>query len=110
MAASISSSLGCGVSASKAARPDAPVFCIAVTPTPKRWEAWPEIQALNEALISACEADPQLHFIPTAASYLGDDGNPRAELFREDQLHQSRLGYEIWSGIIKSQLEAVLGQ
>lgn len=97
------------VGVSRAQSPEAPVFCIAVTPTMSRWEAWPKIQEVNAALQAACAADVSLHFIPTASAYLNGEGEPRPELFREDRLHQTAQGYQIWAAIIKSHLDAVLG-
>ena len=97
------------VAVSRAHNSEAPVFCIGVTPTMSRWEAWPRIQEVNAALQAACAADAGLHFIPTASAYLNGEGEPRPELFREDQLHQTRRGYQIWAAIIKSHLDGVLG-
>lgn len=89
--------------------PDAPVFCIEITPTGSRWDVWPEIQKVNAALKKACEGDPRLHYIPTASAYLNAEGEPRPELFREDRLHQTPAGYQLWAAIIKSHLDDVLG-
>ena len=89
--------------------PDAPVFCIEITPTGSRWSVWPEIQKVNAALKKACESDPRLHFIPTASAYLNAEGEPRPELFLEDRLHQTPAGYQLWAAIIKSHLDDVLG-
>ncbi len=97
------------VAVSRAHNSEAPVFCIGVTPTMSRWKAWPRIQEMNAALQAACAADASLHFIPTASAYLNANGEPRPELFREDQLHLTTLGYQIWAAIIKSHLDGVLG-
>ncbi len=43
------------VSVARGYQPDAPIFLIEITPTPKRWAAWTKIQAVNAALKSACE-------------------------------------------------------
>ncbi len=96
------------VDVARAAQPDAPIFCLEVTPTQSRWQAWPKIREVNRALAQECLARPNVDFIPTAHAYLGSDGKPQAELFRNDRLHLSPLGYRIWSAIIKSHLDAVL--
>ena len=88
--------------------PKAPIFLIEITPTPKRWEAWPKIQQSNAALKAACEEGDNLHFISTAKDYLTPDGKPMPELFKEDQLHQNRDGYARWSRIIDEALRKTL--
>ncbi len=90
-------------------QPDAQIFCIAVTPTSSRWDAWPQVQEVNRALAEACNRDPRLHFIPTATAFLGENGKPMDRLFRDDRLHLNPSGYDVWAGIIKGHLSAVLG-
>ncbi|MCB1227764.1 MAG: hypothetical protein KDK99_18240 [Verrucomicrobiales bacterium] len=94
---------------SAAVRPGAPIFLLGVTPTMKRWQAWPQIWGLNEALKGACETEASWHYVATSQAFLGADEKPREEYFRADHLHLSPLGYQVWAGIIKSHLQAVLG-
>jgi lysophospholipase L1-like esterase len=89
--------------------PDAPVFYIAVTPTERRWEVWPEIRAGNEAVRAYCQRTPQTHFIGTESIYLNAQGRPRSELFINDRLHLNDQGYVRWAAAIKSHLDSVLG-
>lgn len=87
---------------------DAPVFLVEITPTARRWEVWDKTQATTEALRKVLEADPHGHFIATAEHYLGEDGQPRTELFREDRLHLNRDGYRLWGKLIRGELDRVL--
>ncbi len=88
--------------------PTAPVFYIAVTPTPSRWKAWPQIKAANTAARLVCDRSENTNFIGTESIFLDGAGEPRPELFVEDQLHQNRNGYILWTAAIKSHLDAVL--
>lgn len=88
--------------------PNATVFVIEITPTPKRWAAWDKIKAVNVALRKSCESGKDLHFIATANQYLNAEGGPMPELFKEDKLHQNRDGYARWSKLIQAELERVL--
>ncbi len=97
------------VEIARATHPDALIFCLAITPTPARWDAWPKIRKVNCALAWECAARTNVHFIPTAHAYLGADGQPTVDLFLEDGLHQNALGYRIWSAILKSHLDARTG-
>ncbi len=97
------------VDAVKKQVPKAEIFVIAITPSPKRFQAWPDIQAANTQLKAFCEKDSKLHFIETHSLYLTAEGQPRPELYVSDQLHQNEDGYKIWSGIIRKELERVFG-
>ena len=88
--------------------PDTPVFWIAITPTNARWKAWAKIQETNALIQKICERSRNFYFIETANAYLGPDGLPRKELFVEDQIHQNREGYLIWTDIIKKALSKVI--
>lgn len=100
--------LGYIVQVAQAAQPAAEIFCVEITPTPARWAAWPQIQAVNRALARACTRWPRVHFIPTAHAYLDAEGRPDAALFQEDRLHLNALGYRVWSAILKSHLDVYL--
>ncbi|MEM7148105.1 MAG: GDSL-type esterase/lipase family protein [Verrucomicrobiota bacterium] len=89
--------------------PEAAVFFVPVTPTEKRWAAWPAIQEANAAIGAVCEADGNAWVVETAEIYLGEDGKPRSELFKEDRIHLNREGYRLWGEAIKKELNARLG-
>ncbi len=86
----------------------APVFYVAVTPTPSRFVAWPEIRAANTAVRAVCERKDNTYFIGTESIFLDAAGKPRPELFLEDKLHLNRDGYVRWAAAIKSHLDTVL--
>jgi len=93
---------------SLAHRPDAPVFIIEITPTPSRFAAWKKISEANSRLRELTLVKPGTHFIATADSYLDENKLPKAELFRDDRLHQNDAGYALWKSIIKRKLDSVL--
>ncbi len=86
-----------------------PVFWIEVTPTRSRWSAWPEIRNATTRIRTVAESDPAAFTIPTAGAFLGADGQPVPDFFGDDQLHLSPAGYQIWSALIKANLDAALG-
>ena len=89
--------------------PDQPIFFIAITPTPKRFHVWDKISEANRLLRDFTKTDTNLYYIDTVSEYLDERGQPRAELFTEDKLHQNPAGYRRWSAIIKRELSAKLG-
>jgi lysophospholipase L1-like esterase len=87
--------------------PNTDIFFVGITPTPIRWQVWPETSAANLAISKYCDLKTTTHFIATAKEYLNEQGVPREELFVKDRLHQNTDGYAIWSKIIKRELESV---
>ncbi|TWU51066.1 hypothetical protein Poly51_43600 [Rubripirellula tenax] len=85
-----------------------PVLIVEVTPTGKRFEHWSAIRRLNAQLREIALSTPMVYFVPTAASFLDPDGNPRSELFVDDRLHLNDQGYVIWAELIRDQLDDVL--
>ena len=96
------------VATSRRQAPQAPIFLIEITPTPRRWAAWEKINETNAALKKACQSGENLHFISTADQYLTADGQPMPELFKEDKLHQNRDGYTRWSRLIRQEFSRVI--
>lgn len=88
--------------------PTRPIFFIGITPTPKRWNAWPQQQRFNQLLAEFCDKTRLVYYIDPSSVYLNDDCEPRADLFADDQLHQNKKGYAVWSKMIREELDEVL--
>ncbi|MCX6326745.1 MAG: GDSL-type esterase/lipase family protein [Bacteroidia bacterium] len=88
--------------------PETPVFWVAVTPTVSRWKVWPEIVKANNMIKQICDKKNNSYFIRTDFAFLDSKGQPINELFRDDKLHLTEKGYEVWTGIIKKELNRVL--
>lgn len=87
--------------------PDIPILQIAVTPTLSRWDYWDEINKVNQLLKSYCKETANLYFVDTVPTYLDALGQPKPEWFVKDQLHLNAKGYEVWNGLIKSEIGRV---
>ena len=85
-----------------------PIFFIQITPTNSRWAAWDRISKANSLIGEYSLKQENLYFIETAYQFIGANGNPRSELFKEDQLHLNDDGYVIWTRIIKENLDNIL--
>ena len=86
-------------------RPNAPVFLIAVTPSPSRFQHWPRIKLANQSLEKLAGSEANTFFVASQNKYLNLQGEPRPELFVKDMLHQNKEGYAIWSSLLKDSLE-----
>ncbi len=90
--------------------PSTPVFWIEITPTASRWKVWPEIQKANALIKNICNKEKNSFFITTSYAFLNESGLPKAELFRDDQLHLTEKGYAVWTAIIRKELDSVLNK
>ncbi|MFY7890648.1 MAG: GDSL-type esterase/lipase family protein [Spirosomataceae bacterium] len=88
--------------------PNVPIFQVSITPTPSRWKVWTKQKEANELMKSYFSGQKNLYFIDTEAAYLNAKGEPRAELFIGDNLHQKQQGYDLWASLIKQSLDAHL--
>jgi len=80
--------------------PNACIYFIAIKPSVRRWDRWPEMLRVNRAVEEMSERDPRLGFFDIASPMLGEDGKPRDELFAFDGLHLNLEGYRVWSEVI----------
>ena len=83
-------------------------MCSSDLPTSSRWKAWPEIREANKLIRQTCEKGNELYFIRTDSAFLNEQGLPKDEFFVADKLHLNEEGYEIWTDIIKKELDKVL--
>ena len=86
---------------SQKAHPGVPVLILAIKPSVKRWNLWPEMAKANEAIAAHCAATPGLYYVDIAAPMLGEGGTmPAASWFKADGLHLSPEGYARWTTIV----------
>jgi len=84
--------------------PGTAVCWIEITPTPSRWNVYPQVREADRLIANYCARNRDLHFISTFDYYITPEGLPDSTLFRDDMLHLNREGYKRWAGIIKSSL------
>lgn len=81
---------------------DIPIFAIETTPTISRWDVWNEISLANDLIKEYTNKKNRLNYISTRNEFLNDMGYPNEKYFVSDKLHLNRVGYEIWTKIIKN--------
>jgi lysophospholipase L1-like esterase len=86
--------------------PGTPLYYIAITPAPHRWQFWPLTQAANRLIAQYSSRDPLLHFIDTGPALLGSDGLPQRQFYQDDAIHLNAQGYALWREIIRDRLLA----
>ena len=88
------------VSAIRADTPAARVAYISIAPNPARWPQIATVKAANAAIRTWTTTDPRLGYIDVYAAMLGPDGQPKPDIFVEDQLHMNPKGYAIWRAVV----------
>jgi lysophospholipase L1-like esterase len=83
--------------------PEIPVYYIAITTSPLRWEVWDESQAINRVISDLAEGMANTYVIDTA-DQLMSAGVPDDNNYVFDRLHLSEKGYAIWAEIIRSRI------
>jgi lysophospholipase L1-like esterase len=86
--------------------PETEVLFIAIKPSLKRWEQFATQQQANDSIRGFCEADDRLSYLDIVAPMLGENGEPRPELFDDDGLHLNDAGYALWTSRVASVLTA----
>ncbi len=92
----------------RAELPEADVWLLSMKPSKLRWEKWPEMRKLDQALIGFAAADPKVRFVETGRTLLGADGTPD-DVYIFDGLHLNAEGYRRWTEVLKPMLMAAYG-
>ncbi len=84
----------------RAELPTTPVVVIGCKPSPKRWAIIDQQRELNRLLAEHCGKDGHATFLDIEKPMLTADGQPKANLFREDMLHLNAEGYALWTSLV----------
>lgn len=85
--------------------PKTAIYLIGAKPSPSRWEKRANYAIFNQKLQEYARAKEGVEFIDTWTPLIDSEGNPRPELFLEDQLHLNDKGYQIWTEIFRPYFE-----
>ena len=84
--------------------PQTRILYLAVKPSPLRWLQVDRMRLVNDIIGAICQRDDRLAFLDFDNLMLGWDEKPRRELYVEDGLHLSPLGYQLWTAVLKPYL------
>jgi len=85
--------------------PKVRIAFISIKPSPSRAQLLPAIAESNRLVREAARGLKQVDYLDVYTPMLGPDGQPRAELFREDMLHMTPDGYAIWRQVVAPELK-----
>jgi lysophospholipase L1-like esterase len=80
------------------------IVFVSVKPSPSRWSLAAKMRATNALVRRYVKTDKRLAYADVFTPMLGGDGRPRRELFRDDSLHMTPAGYELWTSVIRPYL------
>jgi lysophospholipase L1-like esterase len=89
----------------RGALPKVEIDFISITTSPLRWHQVEEVKKANGLISSWITTQDHLTFINAFPATLGENGQPRPELFLADRLHMNARGYAIWTSIIEPYLK-----
>lgn len=80
--------------------PETRILFIGIKPSTARWNLYPEMKKVNEAIGQWAQSEPRLVLVDVEAAMLGEDGLPRPELLQKDGLHMTEEGYAAWTALV----------
>ncbi len=86
--------------------PGVKIAYISNKPSPSRTRLLPAQREANSLIRQDIAMMKRVQFIDIFTPMLDAQGQPRAELFREDQLHMNPAGYQLWKQVVAPYLAA----
>jgi lysophospholipase L1-like esterase len=85
--------------------PDTRVLVLATKHSGSRLQQVGAQRDLNHKVKRLCKRTKNVWFVDTANPLLDAQGQPRADLFEQDQLHLNAAGYAIWARLVRGKME-----
>jgi lysophospholipase L1-like esterase len=86
---------------------DTRIIFLSIKPSPKRWKLKSQQDDVNSRIKDLSRDDGLLTYVETAPTIVGDDGQPRINVFRDDGLHLNEKGYAGWNRILENHLQSI---
>ena len=87
--------------------PSARLIFISIKPSLARWELAGEMRCANCRIANHCRKDSKrLTYLDVWCPMLDEQCKPRQELLRDDGLHLTDEGYQLWSTLVQRRLDS----
>lgn len=86
--------------------PETRILFIGIKPSTARWNLYPEMKKVNEAIRRMAQSETRLIFVDVESVMLGEDGLPRPDFLQKDGLHMTDAGYAAWTKLVSPLLPA----
>ena len=84
--------------------PNSKVAFIGIKGSESRRDKWERMNQLNQKMKSYLSQKKGMNYLDLGKSLMDSNGRPRAKYFREDRLHLSEEGYQVWSDTLEKYL------
>lgn len=81
--------------------PGVPVYFLSLKFSKSRWELRDKQRMLNILMEEYASLNPNVTYVEVSSSFVDGNGQIIDEYFREDNLHLSKKGYEVWTSKLK---------
>jgi lysophospholipase L1-like esterase len=88
--------------------PGTRVLYLSLTKAPSRRNVWDKMDAVNRDMADVIKADPAAAWFDMNSLVFDEKGEPRMDLYREDQLHLNAAGYAALSNAIRPLIDEQL--
>lgn len=85
--------------------PKVPVVYISIKPSPSRWRLRNTMMEANRLIKKYLRKKRKTRFVSVWDAMLDESGEPKKDIFIEDNLHMNAQGYAIWQRIIEPYLK-----
>jgi len=89
--------------------PKAKIIFIPIKPSPARWSMWKNMNRANKLIQMYIDSNTMQYYVDTSSPMFNKKGKPKGNLFVSDSLHLSIKGYDMWSKILKTTLDSLVG-
>jgi len=87
--------------------PTTKVVYISIAPNPARWAQIDRVREANRLIRDFTAKESGLSFIDMHPHMLGDDGQPKPDIYLPDRLHMNEKGYAIWKRVVGEHLKSM---
>ncbi len=85
--------------------PGTKIVFVSVKPSMRRWHLIEQVRDANARVRAIAEENSRVEYIDVDGPLLGPDGEPRRDLFVDDELHLNDAGYAIWAELVAPHLD-----
>jgi lysophospholipase L1-like esterase len=96
------------VSKAREKLPATKLVYISIAPNPARWAQIDSVREANRLIRNYIATEKNLSFIDVHPDMLGDDGQPKPDIYLADRLHMNEKGYTIWKRVVGEHLKKIV--
>ena len=87
--------------------PTTKIAYISVAPNPARWSQLDNVREANRLIREFTTKETGLSFIDIHPQMLGEDSQPKPDIYLADKLHMNEKGYAIWTRVVGEHLKTL---